>query len=272
MSNYPNSLDNFSNPSSSDLTNSGVVPHAQQHANVNDAIEAIQAVLGILPQGGFETVKARLQDIENDLASIGSSMVSTMLDNSISTAKIQNLAVNEFKLGNNSVSSDKLKSAAVTSDKILDGAVSANKIAADAITYQKVAASSKLIMTRTAVQALGGTSGAYISWDTKPTDTDGFVVSVPNTTVTIPVAKDGLYIIATSVYGFANTSTDYIQIDTGTPAATPGWRAGSGGAGSSTFALCDLAAGDPVKVWAFNGSASSINLKGRFIMVKLFDA
>lgn len=43
--NYPGALDNFTNPSSGDQMN--VVPHADQHANANDAIEALQTKIGI---------------------------------------------------------------------------------------------------------------------------------------------------------------------------------------------------------------------------------
>jgi hypothetical protein len=44
--NYPGGLDNFTNPSPTDTLNSATVPHAAQHANANDAIEAIEAKLG----------------------------------------------------------------------------------------------------------------------------------------------------------------------------------------------------------------------------------
>jgi hypothetical protein len=43
--NYPTSLDSFANPSSSDTT--AAVDHAAQHADANDAIEALEAKLGI---------------------------------------------------------------------------------------------------------------------------------------------------------------------------------------------------------------------------------
>jgi hypothetical protein len=45
MTNFPTSLDSFTNPSSSDTTTA--VDHAAQHANVNDAVEALEAKLGI---------------------------------------------------------------------------------------------------------------------------------------------------------------------------------------------------------------------------------
>jgi hypothetical protein len=61
---YPNALDNFINPSPTDTLNSGLVPHAQQHANLNDAMEAIQTVLGLNPAGAHLTVKDRIINVE----------------------------------------------------------------------------------------------------------------------------------------------------------------------------------------------------------------
>lgn len=63
-SNYPSALDNLLNPSATDSLNSSVVPHHLQHANANDAIEAIQTVLGVLPAGSFLTVKDRIEAYE----------------------------------------------------------------------------------------------------------------------------------------------------------------------------------------------------------------
>ena len=58
--NYPSSLDAFTNPTSTDTLDSATVPHASQHTDINDAVEAIEAELGTLPKGSFATVKARL--------------------------------------------------------------------------------------------------------------------------------------------------------------------------------------------------------------------
>jgi hypothetical protein len=45
--NYPSSLDDFTNPTADDSLNSTTVPHADQHANLNDAVEALQAKVGV---------------------------------------------------------------------------------------------------------------------------------------------------------------------------------------------------------------------------------
>jgi hypothetical protein len=64
--NYPSTLDTFTNPTSSDTLDSATVPHAGQHDNINDAVLAIETELGTLPKGSFSTVKARLAAYASD--------------------------------------------------------------------------------------------------------------------------------------------------------------------------------------------------------------
>jgi len=45
--NFPTSLDSLTNPTASDKLNSASVPHATQHATLNDAVEALEAKVGI---------------------------------------------------------------------------------------------------------------------------------------------------------------------------------------------------------------------------------
>lgn len=57
---YPNSLDNFINPLPTDSLSSSAVPHADQHANINDAMEAMQTIIGLNPAGSHLTIKDRI--------------------------------------------------------------------------------------------------------------------------------------------------------------------------------------------------------------------
>lgn len=66
-SQYPAALDNLINPTANDTLNSTTVPHHLQHSNANDALEAIQTVLGINPAGSHLTVKDRIAAAENDI-------------------------------------------------------------------------------------------------------------------------------------------------------------------------------------------------------------
>jgi hypothetical protein len=65
---YPNSLDNFVNPTPNDKLDSATVPHADQHANLNDAVEAMQTVLGVSPAGSHLTIKDRIINAESQIS------------------------------------------------------------------------------------------------------------------------------------------------------------------------------------------------------------
>ena len=65
---FPSGLDNFTNPTATDTLDSATVPHAAQHSNANDAIEAIESTLGVNPQGGSATVVARLTALDSTVA------------------------------------------------------------------------------------------------------------------------------------------------------------------------------------------------------------
>jgi len=66
--NYPHSLDILINPTASDSLNSTTVPHAQQHSDLNDAVEAIQTIVGINPAGSHLTVKDRIIAAEQSIS------------------------------------------------------------------------------------------------------------------------------------------------------------------------------------------------------------
>lgn len=63
--NYPTSLDNFTNPTSSDAMNSVTVPHATQHSDLNDAVEALEAKVGINGSAVATSLEYRVNVLEN---------------------------------------------------------------------------------------------------------------------------------------------------------------------------------------------------------------
>jgi len=81
---YPNSLDVLQNPTPTDRLNSVSVPHHEQHANANDAIESIQTVLGTNPAGSHLTVKDRIISAETDIQN--QSVLNGLTDVTIATA------------------------------------------------------------------------------------------------------------------------------------------------------------------------------------------
>ena len=87
--NYPNSLDILQNPSATDALNSDLVPHHLQHANANDAIEALQTVLGVNPAGSHLTIKDRIISAESSISS--QSVLNGLTDVTISSAVTGNI-------------------------------------------------------------------------------------------------------------------------------------------------------------------------------------
>ena len=62
--NFPTSLDSFTNPASTDLMNSVTVPHNEQHANANDAIEALEAKVGVTSSAVTSSHDYRIAQLE----------------------------------------------------------------------------------------------------------------------------------------------------------------------------------------------------------------
>lgn len=58
--NYPTALDTLTNPTANDSLNSPSVPHATQHANANDAIEALQAAVGVTNSADQASIQYKL--------------------------------------------------------------------------------------------------------------------------------------------------------------------------------------------------------------------
>jgi hypothetical protein len=87
--NYPNFLDVLQNPSATDTLNSVTVPHHLQHANANDAIEALQTVLGVNPAGSHLTVKDRIIAAESNIST--QSVLNGMTDVTITEASSGNI-------------------------------------------------------------------------------------------------------------------------------------------------------------------------------------
>jgi hypothetical protein len=64
--NYPAGFDAFPEPGATLLSSE----HDDMHANVQDAVEAIEGELGTNPSGASATVRARFEDIEGDVATL----------------------------------------------------------------------------------------------------------------------------------------------------------------------------------------------------------
>lgn len=61
---FPTALDNFTNPASTDLLSQAGVSHADQHADANDAIEALEARVGITNSADVTSHDNRIAALE----------------------------------------------------------------------------------------------------------------------------------------------------------------------------------------------------------------
>jgi len=69
-SNYPASLDNFTNPTVSDYLNSTTVPHATQHSDLNDAVENLQAKVGIDSSADTDSIDYKVADAASRITTL----------------------------------------------------------------------------------------------------------------------------------------------------------------------------------------------------------
>lgn len=69
---YPGGLDAFTNPTSGDDLDDSVGgrTHSQMHADVNDALEAVEGELGVNPSGASATVAARFTALDSTVAGL----------------------------------------------------------------------------------------------------------------------------------------------------------------------------------------------------------
>lgn len=68
--NYPASLDDFTNPTADDSLNSDTVPHADQHANLNDAVEALEAKVGVNSSAVTSSLDYKVSTLETDVTTL----------------------------------------------------------------------------------------------------------------------------------------------------------------------------------------------------------
>jgi hypothetical protein len=74
-SSFPTSLDSFTNPSSTDAMDSVSVPHATQHADLNDAVEALEAKVGADSSAVTSSHDYKIAQLEADVAGFTSGKI-----------------------------------------------------------------------------------------------------------------------------------------------------------------------------------------------------
>jgi hypothetical protein len=243
------------------------VPHAQQHANANDAIEAVQAELGTNPSGSSSTVRSRFETLEATVTALGDTAFGAISDGAITTAKIADDAITSDKLLDSSVTRDKINNGVVNETKLADASVSQDKLKSKAVGYSKVDDANWVHLKRTTNQTILATAGDYISWNSEVVDMGGYI-TVSSNTVSVPSGKGGLYHITFNINGFTANTDSYIRIETSAGDQIDAPVASNGIALAS--AILPVAAGETIKGYVYNGTSGSETVQGVFIAVRLF--
>ena len=193
---YPGGLDSFTNPAAGDGLDSP--SHAGQHANANDAIEAVQAELGTTPSGSYATVKARLEAIEGGtlppIEAKGDLLAGTA-DNTYDNVTV---GTNDTVLVADSSAAAGVKWANVTSAMIANGTiVDADVNASAAIARSKISGLPTSSTDNTVVR-FDSTAGAM--------QTSGVVID-DNNRLTVVTGATGGYGFASGAVHLSGTGT-----------------------------------------------------------------
>lgn len=68
---FPTTLDTFTNPLSTDTLNSGTVPHDVQHTHANDALLAIETLVGITNSVNTNSIQYKVNVLNNGSKTAG---------------------------------------------------------------------------------------------------------------------------------------------------------------------------------------------------------
>jgi len=85
-STYPTTIDNFTNPTTTDKV--AVISHALQHSNANDAIEALEAKVGANSSAVTTSHDYKLGEVVSTDKAVGKSATQTLSNKTLTTPKI----------------------------------------------------------------------------------------------------------------------------------------------------------------------------------------
>lgn len=235
--NFPTSLDSLSNPSPTTLLNAAApLTHSTQHANANDAIEALEAKVGVNSSAVTTSHDYLLR--------------ANGIDTCTSGARGTALRTGQIKYETDT-----------TRWIVWDGSAWQR--------FQWTTASSRTgcAIRRVATQTFTNGVAANISWDNETFDSDAFI-TVTSTTITIPAGLGGTYSLAINVAFTGSTFTRVALLPT-----IAGTVHGTNGGSTEPFLsfgwVGPLSAGNTITVQAIQTSGASQTLTGSLWLYRL---
>jgi hypothetical protein len=235
--NFPSSLDAFSNPDSTTLLNAPApLTHSLQHSNANDAIEALEAKVGV------------------DSSAVTTSHDYLLRANGIQTCT-SSVRGTALRTGQIKYETDTLRFI------VWDGS------AWQRFQWTSAASRTGCAIRRSTNQTFTNGVAANISWNVEDFDSDGFITPT-STTITIPSGQGGLYSLAINVAFTGSTFTRVALLPT-----IAGTVHGTNGGSTEPFLsfgwVGPLSAGNTITVQAIQTSGASQNLTGSLWLYRL---
>jgi hypothetical protein len=86
--NFPISIDSLSNPASGDALNNVTTPHATQHANLNDAVEALETKVGANSSAVTTSHDYKLSEVTTTDKAVGKTATQTLTNKTLTSPQI----------------------------------------------------------------------------------------------------------------------------------------------------------------------------------------
>jgi hypothetical protein len=210
--NFPGSLDAYVNPVGSDglASGAGGVSHASMHANLHDAVEAIEAKVGANGSGVTTSHDYKIAQLEAKSPTItvdGDASGSATLTNlgngtltlslavdSVAANEIADGAVGSAQLAADAVNGSKIADDSIDSEHYVDGSIDTAHIGDDQVTGAKIAHNT-ITATHIAADAVGSSELANNAVDTAAIADDAVTsAKIANNAVALGTQTTGNYV------------------------------------------------------------------------------
>lgn len=267
---YPTSLDSFVNPTTNDFLNSP--NHVQQHSNANDAIEALEAKLGIgasTPTNGklLRGTGAGSSAWDKDAPSgtiVGTTDTQTLTNKTLTSPTINTAIINNPTLNVDTIA-EFTSTAGVTVDGVLlkdsyiqtADAVRNNAIKSGELYASKFYNPYKFFAYRSGALTLTAGALTKLPAETELFDTSSNYDNATNYRFTAPVA--GFYFFGAAINGHAASRWFMSLYKNGVEYFRGQDVSAVNSFGAAVYGQMSLAANDYVEAYYFVQSAGSIN-------------